>query len=206
MLSRDVRWTLEELSAQVALALAVDYAWPASGRVREVPDTRTIRYYTTLGMIDRPAEMRGRTALYGMRHLLQVVAIKRLQAQGLSLAEIQGRLVGLTDAALRELAQVAVDGKPAARKREEGRPDFWKATPEPAARADGAEATGVRPLAGVPLADGVTLLLEAARPLDEHDGQALRAAAAPLLKLLEARRLVGEQEKRRDNSSEEKAM
>src|SRR5581483_2196724 len=122
MLSRDVRWTLEELSAQVALALAVDYAWPASGRVREVPDTRTIRYYTTLGMIDRPAEMRGRTALYGMRHLLQVVAIKRLQAQGLSLAEIQGRLVGLTDAALRELAQVAVDGKPAARKREEGRP------------------------------------------------------------------------------------
>jgi hypothetical protein len=193
MLSPDARWTLDELSAQVALALAVDYAGPASGRVREVPDARTIRYYTTLGLIDRPAEMRGRTALYGVRHLLQLVAIKRLQAQGLSLAEVQGRLVGLTDAALRELAQVTTDGTPAAgaKKDEAGRGDFWKATPEPAARADGAEATGVRPLVGVPLADGVTLLLEAARPLDEHDWMALRAAAAPLLKLLEARRLLG---------------
>ena len=36
------------------------------------------------------------------------------------------------------------------------------------------------------------MLIEAARPLDEHDWLALRAAAAPLLKLLEARRLVGD--------------
>jgi DNA-binding transcriptional MerR regulator len=194
MLSPEARWTLDELSAQVALALAVDYAGPPSGRVREVPDGRTIRYYTTLGLIDRPAEMRGRTALYGVRHLLQLVAIKRLQAQGLSLAEVQGRLVGLTDATLRDLAQVAADGTPAAgaKKDEAARGDFWKATPEPAARADGAEAMGVRPLVGVPLADGVTLLLDAMRPMDEHDWMALRAAAAPLLKLLEARRLLGD--------------
>ncbi len=79
--------------------LAVDYAGQANGRVREVPDQRTIRYYTTLGLIDRPAEMRGRTALYGVRHLLQLVAIKRLQTHGLSLAEIQTRVVGRTDAA-----------------------------------------------------------------------------------------------------------
>ncbi len=196
MLSREARWTLDELSARVALALAVDYAGPASGRVREVPDARTIRYYTTLGLIDRPAAMRGRTALYSERHLAQLVAIKRLQAQGLSLAEVQGRLVGLSDAGLRELARV----QPEEASREErerpgdttGREAFWKATPEPAARASSVEATGVRPLAGVPLADGVTLLLEAARPLDEHDGEALRAAAAPLVKLLHARRLLGE--------------
>jgi hypothetical protein len=31
--------------------------------------------------------MQGRTALYGPRHLLQVVAVKRRQAQGRSLAE-----------------------------------------------------------------------------------------------------------------------
>ena len=79
----------------MALALAVDYAGQASGRVRDVPDRRTIRYYTTLGLIDRPAAMRGRTALYGLRHLLQLAAIKRLQAHGLSLAEVQQRLVGL---------------------------------------------------------------------------------------------------------------
>src|SRR5437764_5230066 len=104
MLSREPLWTLDELCARVAVALAVDYAGQASGRVREVPDRRTIRYYTTLGLIDRPAAVRGRTALYGRRHLLQLVAIKRLQAHGLSLAEVQSRLVGLTDSDLVVLA------------------------------------------------------------------------------------------------------
>ena len=69
-----------------------------------MPDRRTIRYYTTLGLIDRPAEMRGRTALYGRRHLLQFVAIKKLQARGRSLAEIQQALAGQTD---KELARIA---------------------------------------------------------------------------------------------------
>ena len=80
------------------------YEGVPSGRVRDVPDLRTIRYYTTLGLLDRPAAMRGRTALYGPRHLLQLVAIKRLQARGLSLAAVQERVVGLSDAALRRLA------------------------------------------------------------------------------------------------------
>src|SRR5258708_18660960 len=97
-------WTLDDLGARVALALAVDYTGQANGRVRDVPDRRTIRYYTTLGLIDRPAAMRGRTALYGVRHVLQLAAVKRLQAQGLSLTEVQARLVGRTDAALPELA------------------------------------------------------------------------------------------------------
>src|SRR5262249_33767362 len=79
-------WTIDDLSARVAEALSAGYAGVRSGRVRNVPDCRTIRYYTTLGLLDRPAVMRGRTALYGPRHLLQLVAIKRLQAQGLSLA------------------------------------------------------------------------------------------------------------------------
>ena len=88
-------WTISELGAQVALALSVDYQGPPNGRVRGVPDLRTIRYYTTLGLLDRAADMRGRTALYGRKHLLQLVAIKRLQARGLGLAEIQQQLVGL---------------------------------------------------------------------------------------------------------------
>src|SRR5947199_5115022 len=97
-------WTIDELGAQVALALSVDYEGAGSGRVRDVPDRRTIRYYTTLGLIDRPAAFRGRTALYGRRHLLQLTAIKRLQARGLSLTDVQARLVGLTGSALEKLA------------------------------------------------------------------------------------------------------
>ena len=39
--------------------------------------------------------MRGRTALYGLRHLLQLVAIKRLQAKGYTLEQVQQALEGL---------------------------------------------------------------------------------------------------------------
>src|SRR5436190_12069671 len=99
-------WTIDELGTQAALALSVDYAGAPNGRVREVPDRRTIRYYTTLGLIDRPAEMRGRTALYGRRHLLQLVAIKRLQARGDSLAQLQKRLLGCTNAQLEAIARL----------------------------------------------------------------------------------------------------
>src|SRR4051812_26557012 len=106
--AREGIWGLEELSAQVARALAAGYAGQASGRVRDVPDGRTIRYYTTLGLVDRPVARpgRGRTAFYGRRHLLQFVAIKRLQAEGLSLGEVQARLVGQTDAVLEEAARL----------------------------------------------------------------------------------------------------
>jgi DNA-binding transcriptional MerR regulator len=184
-------WTLDELGQQVEQALAVDYAGQPSGRVRDVPDRRTIRFYTTLGLIDRPAAMRGRTALYGRRHLLQLVAVKRLQAHGLSLAEVQARLVGLTDAALDELARLPDDSQdmrpksPAPPPNDNERRDspFWGEPP--------ADVPLARTLTGVPLADGATLLLDASRPLDEQDLSALRAAAAPLLSALRARRLVG---------------
>jgi DNA-binding transcriptional MerR regulator len=197
MLSHSPLWTLDELSARVALALADRYTGQADGRVRDVPDARTIRYYTTLGLIDRPAQMRGRTALYGPRHLLQLVAIKRLQARGLTLAEIQAYLLGQTDAALRELARIPVEvfsenGAPAERMKEEPSEAFWKQTPDDTTPPDATEPTGGIPaLTGVPLAEGVMLLWPAARPPDRQDIEALRVAAAPLLRLLGARRLLG---------------
>jgi DNA-binding transcriptional MerR regulator len=191
-LSRAPLWTLDELCARVALSLSVGYEGQASGRVREVPDRRTVRYYTTLGLLDRPA-LRGRTALYGPRHLAQLVAIKRLQARGLSLAEAQARLLGLTDRKLAELARLPADGEAGGAAEETAeagrrRQAFWAAPPGPAAAA--VEPAAPRALTGLPLAEGVTLLLEAGRPPDEHDLEAVRAAAAPLLRLLRARRLL----------------
>jgi DNA-binding transcriptional MerR regulator len=106
------RWTLDELAERVDVALAVDYAGPPSARVRAVPDRRAIRWYTTIGLIDRPVAHQGRTALYGPRHLLQLVAVKRLQASGLPLVAIQRELAGATDT---QLARVAhLPGGPAA--------------------------------------------------------------------------------------------
>lgn len=99
-------WTLDQLTERVGDALAVGYPGPPSGRVREVPNQRAIRWYVTRGLVDPPLAMRGRQALYGQRHLLQLVAVKRLQAQGLPLARIQAELSGLPDHALTEIARV----------------------------------------------------------------------------------------------------
>jgi DNA-binding transcriptional MerR regulator len=103
---QEPHWTLDELAERVETALAVDYHGQASGRVRAVPDRRAIRWYTTIGLIDRPVAHRGRTALYGPRHLLQLVAVKRLQARGLPLVSIQQELAGATDTQLARVARL----------------------------------------------------------------------------------------------------
>src|SRR6187551_3684443 len=99
-------WTLDELVERVRAALAAEYPGAPNGRVRDVPDRRAIRWYTTIGLVDRPLGMRGRTALYGPRHLQQLVAIKRWQAQGQSLATIQAELAGADEATLQRAARV----------------------------------------------------------------------------------------------------
>ncbi|MBI2263839.1 MAG: MerR family transcriptional regulator [Armatimonadetes bacterium] len=71
-------------------------------RVSSAPDARTIRYYTTLGLLDRPL-IQGRQAHYGKRPALQLLAIKALQARALPLAQIQERLYGRSDAELESL-------------------------------------------------------------------------------------------------------
>jgi DNA-binding transcriptional MerR regulator len=199
-------WTIEELNTRVALALSVNYDGAASGRVRDVPDVRTIRYYTTLGLLDRAADMRGRTALYSRRHLLQLVAIKRLQADGLPLGDIQQRLVGLSNARLARLARipdepliverVGAAASPAAPEpADEERERFWAAAPAEPLRAANPPAAEPVTLQGVPLDDHVTLLLAADRPLELDDIEALRAAAAPLLELMHTRRLLRPRQK-----------
>ncbi len=102
-------WTMDELVDRVGAALAAAYSGAPNGRVRDLPDRRAIRWYTTIGLVDRPLGMRGRTALYGPRHLHQLVAVKRRQAQGYSLAQIQAELSGLSTESLSVIAQVPAD-------------------------------------------------------------------------------------------------
>jgi DNA-binding transcriptional MerR regulator len=76
--------------------------------------------------------MRGRTALYGPKHVAQVVAIKRLQAMGRSLSEIQALWPTLDDRTLARMSGVEL---PASTK-PPARPEFWKREPRPSAAAD----------------------------------------------------------------------
>jgi DNA-binding transcriptional MerR regulator len=99
-------WSLGDLVTEVGRllgALGLDPA-AADGRVNAVPDIRTVRYYTSLGLLDRP-RIQGRDGRYGRRHLLQLAAIKALQADGLSLGDIQARLHARTDGELTTLLE-----------------------------------------------------------------------------------------------------
>lgn len=207
------RYTIAELADASAAALDALGIAARNGQVRDRPDVRTIRYYGTLGLIDPPAEMTGRTARYGGRHLLQVLAVKAVQARGDSLAYAQRTLVGASDEELRSaigpglpaaLAAVpapalaaAQEGKDA--RRAAGHP-FWLTSPAPPAAAavpaagPSAEITEFRtaepghtgmprPFVAVPLDAGATLLIEGSA-VGAIDAAALRGAAGPLLAYL----------------------
>jgi len=66
-------------------------------KVTDVPTLRTLRFYTSQGLLDKPVAYEGRTARYGYRHLLQVVVIKCLQANHLPLRKIREMLQGLSN-------------------------------------------------------------------------------------------------------------
>jgi DNA-binding transcriptional MerR regulator len=175
-------WTLDELVRRAAEALAAQDVRVPNGRVTPLPDRRVVRWYATIGLVDRPLAYRGRTALYGRRHLLQVVAVKRRQAEGRSLAEIQAELAGATDRTLRELAQIDLDDISDAQP--PSRPRFWAEPPPPPASTE----PDLR--YGVPLHPSVTLMLHG-QP-DADDLTEIRAAARPLLDLLARRGLLTE--------------
>jgi len=179
-------WRIEQLSALVDRALERStYGGQDSARVREVPDVRTIRYYTTIGLLDRPQEMRGRTAFYGRRHLWQLVAVKKLQAEGMSLVDVQAALAGASNRKLQKLAGLPADffekvsdllarepsqngNRPAAASSDvaasdvaAGRARFWEETPICAGVAElEEEALGARPAVVVPLQPGISLMID----------------------------------------------
>lgn len=185
--------TIDELAAEVAAT--VSSVGQASGRVSEVPSRRTIRYYSTHGLLDRPVEFRGRTALYGTRHVLQLVAIKQMQARGLALSQIQARMIGLSDTQLAELAgakQVSKTPAIAEEAREEKEEDsFWRREPVQAEPKVTPAPEPTNQISGVRLDDDIVLMIEnATRDLHVDDLAAIRVAAEPLMKLLRARHLV----------------
>ena len=59
----------------------------AGEKLGEAITPRTVRLYATEGLIDRPGK-EGRHAVYGQRHLLQLLLIRSLARRGLSLTAI----------------------------------------------------------------------------------------------------------------------
>lgn len=225
-------WTILELAELAAETLAATVPAGSSGgarsgsarvngRIRDVPNERLVRWYVTVGLVDPPLSRRGRVAQYGRRHLLQLVAVKRRQAEGRSLAEIQAELAGATNEKLAAVARVpgtppapeasAVPGRfwarqpvraePAAERAEQAAAERAAAerAERPVAAADGGAAERGAVVApgglvrGVRLAPGVTLLLDGAgREPGPDDVLEILNAAGPLLEELTRRRLRGD--------------
>lgn len=134
------------------------------------PDRRTVRYYATLGVLDRPA-MSGREARYQQRHLAQLLALKRLQAEGVRLAAIESRIAGATTA---DLIALAVGNPPSLRTAN---------SPEPHRILPGAPTTGsqaLRTQTVLTLAAGVHLVLDDVT-VSTTEAAVLTKAAAGLL-------------------------
>jgi DNA-binding transcriptional MerR regulator len=195
-------YTLEELGQEVARRIRDAGLAQPNRQVSDVPDARTLRYYTTLGLMDRPTEIRDRRAHYRDRHVDQVTAVKRLQSAGCSLTEIQSLLLGLSPADLHEVAE---GRRPRARRAREE--PFWSRPPAPAttqslSTSDHTEAKGAgervpdqgsipATVTGIPLAGSLTLLFATpARPPSADDLEALDAAARPLVDELIQRGLL----------------
>lgn len=122
---------MEELAEQCNVVLErLGLNGGDSRRVRWEPSPRVLRYYTTLGLLDRAARMVGRTAFYGRRHLLQLLAIKKLQHDGKTLQEIQADLLGKSNGELADTAgivdehELTVEETPPVPARRER---FWEA-------------------------------------------------------------------------------
>lgn len=76
-------------------------------RGQEPVNPRLVRHYTTQALLDKPLKQ-GREARYTYRHLLQLLAVRRLLAEGYSASSIGGLIAGKADAVLEDILQGGV--------------------------------------------------------------------------------------------------
>lgn len=201
-------WTIEELARRVAEALASTGTTQTKRQVSEAPTVRTIRYYADLGLLDAPSARHGLWAMYGERHLVQLLAIKRLQADGLSLDEVRARMAAAGPRQLQQLGRIDSRTFKGEGQRslfhESTRVESLQDTSLPDRAGDGEEsddatstsasesspASAISPRQGIRLPGDIEVLFPATKPLTKTDLESLRVAAQPLLKVLVQRGLV----------------
>jgi DNA-binding transcriptional MerR regulator len=73
------------------------------GTVTSVPDERTIRYYLAEGLIQTPEERQGTASVFSYLNLLQLLTVKKLQAEHLPIRKIRELVAGKSEQELETL-------------------------------------------------------------------------------------------------------
>ncbi len=162
-------WTgsLDDLAAQVNALLPHHLPLDRSGRTQDQISPRLIRHYTSLGLLDEPLKY-GREARYTARHLLQVLALRRLMSEGLTAQALHGVLTTRSDDDLRALivGQSRLEIQPQASNpaldflaslQEGAPPQHARRAPPPAPAPAASAAPPTDTYTRVPLAPGVEL-------------------------------------------------
>jgi hypothetical protein len=76
------------------------------GTVTSVPDERTIRYYLAEGLIQTPEEKQGTASVFSYLNLLQLLTVKKLQAEHLPIRKIRELVAGKGEQELETLLGV----------------------------------------------------------------------------------------------------
>jgi DNA-binding transcriptional MerR regulator len=100
-----------ELAGEAARILTESGPAQARGTVSEVPDGRTIRYYLTEGLLSPAEDKQGTASVFGYRHLLQLLVVKKLQSEHLPIRKIRDLVDGRTERELERL--LGAEGSPA---------------------------------------------------------------------------------------------
>jgi DNA-binding transcriptional MerR regulator len=163
LISPEGEWLIEELLSEWR-RFEARLPQPVDARVNAHLDARGVRYYQTLNLLPKPRRYQGRRAVYGAEHLLRLVCIRGLQAQGRSLMAVEQALERVEEPRLWALAAevlgvAGVAGTPQAREPQEREPQER----EPQEREPQAPpASHSRALISYTLTPGVTLMVDPA--------------------------------------------
>ena len=83
----------------------------ARGTVTSVPDERTIRYYMAEGLVQTPEEKQGTASVFGYLNLLQLLTVKKLQAEHLPIRKIRELVAGKSEQELETLLGIGSTAK-----------------------------------------------------------------------------------------------
>jgi DNA-binding transcriptional MerR regulator len=105
-----------ELAAAATRILIEDNMIQSRETVTASPDERTVRYYLSENLISASEEKRGTATVYSYFHLLQLLAIKKLQAEHLSIRQIRKMITEQSENQLEDLLANKQNAKNEAQK------------------------------------------------------------------------------------------